>query len=78
MINIFQISFKGTIKEVMDYLKGIDICTECNGNGGGHADYRNSDGNVERGTGDWENCWSCSGTGKEPDEEIINERICCA
>ena len=52
-MNIFNISFKGSPKEIMDYLLGIDICKECNGNGGGHRDYLNSDGNLERGTGEW-------------------------
>lgn len=56
-------------------LKQAKICKECNGNGGGHRDYLNSDGNWERGTGDWENCDNCGGTGEEPDEEIVVERI---
>jgi len=77
-MNIFNISFKGSPKEIMDYLLGIDICKECNGNGGGHRDYLNSDGNLERGTGEWETCENCSGTGREQDEQIINERIWCA
>jgi len=56
-------------------LKQAKICKECNGNGGGHRDYLNSDGNLERATGDWENCDNCKGTGEEQDEEIIIERI---
>lgn len=50
-------------------------CEECNGCGGGHADYMNSDHNLERGTGEWEDCENCQGEGIEPDEDIIIERI---
>lgn len=50
-------------------------CSECKGCGGGYADYMNADHNLERGTGNWEDCINCNGTGKEPDDEIVVERI---
>jgi DnaJ-class molecular chaperone len=78
MIDIFNISYKGTPKEIMDYLKGIDICKECKGFGSLSTDYMNSDHNIERGAGDDVECENCYGSGKEQDEEIISERICLA
>lgn len=59
----------------METIKEAEMCKECNGAGGGYANYTNSDHNVEMGTGDWEKCENCNGTGIESDEDIIVERI---
>ena len=56
-------------------LKEAQMCKTCAGAGGGNADYLNTDGHLERGTGDWENCFDCGGDGLEHDEEIVKERI---
>lgn len=56
-------------------IKKAKECDDCGGQGGGYADYVNSDHHVERGTGDWEDCPNCEGTGFEPDADIVKERI---
>ena len=50
-------------------------CKDCNGIGSLSTDYLNADHNWERGTGDDVTCENCKGTGQEPDEEIVVERI---
>ena len=78
MINIFSISYKGSPKEVIDYVKGIDMCKECNGIGEVRTMERvYADDNITAPIGT-ATCENCSGSGKEQDEEIINERICLA
>lgn len=58
-----------------DFAKLVKMCKECAGAGGGNADEDDGEGHIQRGVGDWENCYNCGGSGLEPDEEIIRERI---
>ncbi len=58
-----------------DKLREHQKCKECGGAGGGNADYVNADHHTERGAGDWENCENCKGSGLEPDDDIVKERI---
>lgn len=50
-------------------------CKECKGIGSFSTDYIDADHNVQRGAGDDVTCENCAGTGREPDEEIVQERI---
>jgi len=59
----------------MEELKKAKKCLECNGEGGGNEDYLNEDHNLESGTGDWVKCEHCNGTGEEPNEGIIKDRL---
>ena len=55
--------------------KKASQCKECKGYGTLSTDYVNADHNIERGAGDDVTCENCNGSGLEPDEDIIKERL---
>lgn len=56
-------------------IKEAKKCKDCKGYGTVSTDYIDADHNIQRGAGDDVNCDNCNGSGEEPDEEIVVERI---
>lgn len=69
--NINQI--KIIMKTLNEKLEEAFVCKDCKGSGESYVPYMDSDGNIS--PTDTETCENCFGSGEEPDEEIVKERL---